>query len=67
MLWIVRIYKNYTTKKLDAYGADGVMTPEDAVRMQAAGADLIQIYSTFTFSGLQLLNIWLRLFENDII
>lgn len=32
-------------------GGGGVMTPEDAIQMRAAGADLIQIYSAFIFSG----------------
>lgn len=32
-------------------GAGGVMTPEDALQMQQAGAQLVQLYSAFIYQG----------------
>lgn len=32
-------------------GAGGIMSPDDAGKMMEAGADLVQIYSAFIYSG----------------
>ena len=48
---IVELLRRQLGKDVLIIGAGGIMTPEDALRMQAAGADLIQIYSAFIFSG----------------
>lgn len=48
---IVELLRRQLGKDVLIIGAGGIMTPEDALRMQAAGADLVQIYSAFIFSG----------------
>lgn len=48
---VVKRLRSLLGKDILIIGAGGVMTPEDATRMLAAGADLIQIYSAFIFSG----------------
>lgn len=48
---IVKQLRTSLGKDFLIIGAGGVMTPDDALDMQAAGANLIQIYSAFIFSG----------------
>lgn len=48
---IVALLRRQLGKEVLIIGAGGIMTPEDALRIQAAGADLVQIYSAFIFSG----------------
>lgn len=48
---IVKQIRERLGKDFLIIGAGGVMTPKDTQEMLAAGADLIQIYSAFIFSG----------------
>lgn len=48
---IVKQLRMQLGKEFLIIGAGGVMTPDDVLKMQAAGANLIQIYSAFIFSG----------------
>lgn len=48
---IVRYLRSQLGKDFLIIGAGGVMSPADAVRMQEAGANLVQIYSAFIYSG----------------
>lgn len=48
---VVRYLRSHQSRHLTLIGAGGVMTPQDAELMIAAGADLIQIYSAFIYSG----------------
>jgi len=47
----VKYFRTHSEKGMLIIGAGGVMTPEDAKRMLAAGANLIQIYSSFIYEG----------------
>lgn len=40
-----------TKNKLPIIGVGGIMTPEDAINKLKAGADLVQIYTGFIYSG----------------
>lgn len=47
----VKYLRSHSEKGMLIIGAGGVMTPEDARQMLAAGANLIQIYSAFIYEG----------------
>ena len=47
----VKYLRSHSEKGMLIIGAGGVMTPEDAKQMLAAGANLIQIYSAFIYEG----------------
>ena len=47
----VKYLRSHSEKGMLIIGAGGVMTPEDARKMLAAGANLIQIYSSFIYEG----------------
>lgn len=48
---IVKQLRTQLGKTFLIIGAGGIMTPKDVLDMKDAGADLIQIYSAFIFSG----------------
>lgn len=48
---MVRTLRNLCGKEPLIIGSGGVMTPDDAKAMIDAGADLVQIYSAFIYSG----------------
>ncbi|MCP9612514.1 quinone-dependent dihydroorotate dehydrogenase [Coprobacter tertius] len=50
-LHIVKYLRNKAGKNFLIIGAGGIMNQEDALKMREAGADLIQIYSAFIYSG----------------
>lgn len=47
----VKFLRTHSGKNMLIIGAGGIMSPDDARRMVDAGADLIQIYSAFIYSG----------------
>lgn len=47
----VKYLRSHSEKGMLIIGAGGVMTPEDAKQMLVAGANLIQIYSSFIYEG----------------
>ena len=47
----VKYLRSHSEKGMLIIGAGGMMTPEDARKMLAAGANLIQIYSSFIYEG----------------
>lgn len=47
----VKYLRSHSEKGMLIIGAGGVMSPEDARQMLAAGANLIQIYSAFIYEG----------------
>jgi dihydroorotate dehydrogenase len=47
----VRCIYTKTQGQVPIIGVGGVRTPDDAVRMLAAGASLIQIYTGFIYNG----------------
>lgn len=47
----VKYLRSHSEKGMLIIGAGGVITPEDARQMLAAGANLIQIYSAFIYEG----------------
>lgn len=47
----VKYLRSHSERGMLIIGAGGVMTPEDAKQMLAAGANLIQIYSSFIYEG----------------
>lgn len=50
-LQAVKYLRAHSEKGMLIIGAGGVMTPEDARQMLAAGANLLQIYSAFIYEG----------------
>lgn len=48
---VVKYLRTHSEKGMLIIGAGGVMTPEDARKMLTAGANLIQIYSSFIYEG----------------
>ena len=48
---VVRLIRQMQKKNYIVIGAGGIMTVDDARMMLDAGADLIQIYSAFIYSG----------------
>ncbi len=50
-LQTVRFLRKQFGDQLTLIGAGGILTGEDALEMKQAGADLIEIYSAFIFSG----------------
>lgn len=48
---VVRYLRAHETKHFTIIGAGGIMTEQDVEIMRRAGADLIQIYSAFIYSG----------------
>ena len=50
-LEVVKYLRTHSEKGMLIIGAGGVMSPEDARQMLAAGANLIQIYSAFIYEG----------------
>lgn len=48
---VVKYLRTHSEKGMLIIGAGGIMTPEDAKKMLAAGANLIQIYSSFIYEG----------------
>ncbi len=47
----VRFLRKQFDDRITIIGAGGIMTGEDALEMKRAGADLIEIYSAFIYSG----------------
>lgn len=47
----VKFLRTHCDKNMLIIGAGGIMSPDDAKRMIEAGADLVQIYSAFIYSG----------------
>ena len=47
----VKYLRTHSNGNMLIIGAGGIMSPDDAKKMIAAGADLIQIYSAFIYSG----------------
>ena len=48
---IVQQLRNMAGPDLLIIGAGGIISEEDAIQMKKAGADLIQIYSSFIYEG----------------
>ena len=48
---VVRYLSGHTDHHFLIIGAGGIMTAEDAADMISQGADMIQIYSAFIYSG----------------
>ena len=48
---IISYLSEKTNGQFILIGAGGIMTPDDATAMMKAGADLVQIYSAFIYSG----------------
>ena len=48
---VVRYLSEHTDRHFLIIGAGGIMTAEDAAGMISQGADMIQIYSAFIYSG----------------
>ena len=48
---VVRYLSEHTDRHFLIIGAGGVMTAEDAADMISEGADMVQIYSAFIYSG----------------
>ena len=48
---LVRYLRSQVKNEFLIIGAGGIITPDDAIEMMKQGADLIQIYSAFIFSG----------------
>ena len=48
---VVKYLRTHCDKNMLIIGAGGIMSPDDAKRMAEAGADLVQIYSAFIYSG----------------
>lgn len=48
---VVRYIKSKTQEQFLIIGAGGIMTSQDAKSMLEAGADLLQVYSTFIYNG----------------
>ena len=48
---VIKYISKKTNKKLPIIGVGGIMTPKDALDKLNAGADLIQIYTGFIYSG----------------
>ena len=48
---VVRYLSGHTDRHFLIIGAGGIMTAEDAADMISQGADMIQIYSAFIYSG----------------
>ena len=48
---VIKYISKKTNKKLPIIGVGGIMTPEDALNKLNAGADLVQIYTGFIYSG----------------
>jgi len=50
-LEVVRFLAEKSNKSFPIIGVGGIFTPEDAIEMLEAGADLIQIYTSFIYEG----------------
>ena len=50
-LEVVRFLSEKSNKSFPIIGVGGIFTPEDAIEMLEAGADLIQIYTSFIYEG----------------
>jgi dihydroorotate dehydrogenase len=48
---VIQYISKKTNKKLPIIGVGGIMSAEDAVNKLKAGADLVQIYTGFIYSG----------------
>lgn len=48
---LVKYLSNHAPKEMLIIGAGGIITPDDAKDMLKAGADIIQIYSSFIYEG----------------
>lgn len=48
---VVRYLSEHTDRHFLIIGAGGIMTEEDAAEMISQGADMVQIYSSFIYSG----------------
>ena len=48
---VVHYLSEHTDRHFLIIGAGGIMTAEDAADMISQGADLVQIYSAFIYSG----------------
>ena len=48
---VIKYISKKTNKKLPIIGVGGIMNPQDALDKIKAGADLIQLYTGFIYSG----------------
>ena len=48
---VIKYISQKTNKKLPIIGVGGIMSPRDAIDKLNAGADLIQLYTGFIYSG----------------
>lgn len=61
---IIRYLAQNTNDEFILIGAGGIMTPKDATEMIDAGADLIQIYSAFIYTGPGIVSAMNKAIEN---